>query len=245
MNTKVFLLVLLFLPPAAWAQDVRADKEAQDLFQFYRKFFIQNPAQMAELDVFKDGTVLHGFLSISGKSTSTHTDLIGLAQNVGNTVRTFFSIPNDYQFVVEQGGLGERPAIMLLGGDRRNVTLALTIDGVPLKRAFVQTMFDMEGHLRSIVISLPRLRPEIVAAVRGPTIDLFGATVAIRLDANQLPEKNPFDITPNTDLKYVDLKKVALAQEPYIVYECLVEAARYTVNAKTGAVVSRMSMITR
>jgi hypothetical protein len=68
-------------------------------------------------------------------------------------------------------------------------------------------------------ISVPRLRPEIVSSVRGPTIDAFGTAVAIRLDANQLPPNNFFMITPNTDLSYVNFRKVAIAKEPYVLYK--------------------------
>jgi hypothetical protein len=244
MNIKTFLIALFLFPSATWAQGVPAFAQRSDLFRFYQQFFIQNPERMGqEFDVFIDGTVLHGFIQMSGTSTNTHTDLVGLAQNIANTALTFFAIPSDYRFVLEQGGFAERKPVEMIG-TWKNVRFALMIDDVPLENAYVSIMVDDQGRLRTLTIRIPRLRPEIVASVRGPTIDLFGAAVAIRLDTNQLPERNMFNIKPNTDLNYVNFRKVAIASEPYILYQTRVNRAEYTVNAKTGAIMVRASTIT-
>lgn len=243
MNARAFFIVLLLLllPSTSWAQGVPAFKERQDLLDFYRQFFIQNLGRMQELDVFKDGTVLHGFIKVGGTSTNTHTDLIGLAQNLTTTVRTFFAIPNDYQFVVLQGGFMELKPIETIDA-RKRVKMVLTIDGVPLENAFVQIMVDEQGHLRTLTISVPRLRPEIVTSVRGTLLTASQAQGRIQTDANALPAGNLFNIKPNTPLTFVDFRKVAVAREPYVLYLARVNRAEYTVNAKTGAVTKVSSM---
>jgi hypothetical protein len=237
----LLLIAVVVFPMTSWAQGVPAFAQRQDLLSFYSKFFIQNLGRLQTLDVFRDGTVLHGTLRIHGISTSTTTDPVTVAQNVANSVRAFFAIPNDYQFVVLQGGFDERLPIQPIG-NWRQVGFVLQIDGVRLEGAFVAVMFDAEGKTRSIDIGIPRLRPEIVAAVRGPTITPFEAAVAIRLDANSLPPKNKFMITPNTGLKYVDFMKVALPEPPYIIYQSVVNSALYRVNAKTGAILGKLPL---
>jgi hypothetical protein len=241
MSIKAFLIGLLLLPGVAHAQGVPAEKQIQDLFQFYRQFFIQNPGMMQDFKLLKDGTVLHGFIQMGGTSTNTHTDLVGLARNIGTSATTFFAIPADYQWKVREGGFVGRKAVENIGMSTRNVIMDLMVDDVPLEDGYIEIMVDEQGRLRTMTIKVPRLRPEIVSSVRGPTIDAFGAAVAIRLDANQLPPNNIFMITPNTDLSYVNFRKVAIAKEPYVLYKTRVNAAEYVVNAKTGEIIVRAS----
>ena len=242
MSAKTsFLVLMLLLPGIAGAQGVPASAERSDIFQFLRQFFMQNPSRMQEFDVFKDGTVLHGFIQMSGTSTNTHTDLVGLAQNIASSTKFLFSIPADYQFVVLQGGFMERKPIETID-TWKTVKMILAIDGVPLENAFVQIMVDDQGRLRTIAISVPRLRLEIVASVRGTLLTPSQAQARIQTDANALPAGNLFNIKPNTPLTFVDFQKIAVAREPYVLYQTIVNRASYTVNAKTGAVTKVSTM---
>jgi hypothetical protein len=235
MNIKALFVVLLLLPSSAWTQGVRSDQTAQDLFQFYTKNFIQSPGPMSEFDIFKDGTVFHGFINLGGTSATITTDSVALAQNIANTATLFFGIPGDYRWTVRQGGFFERKPVETID-TWKSVILDLTIDGVPLENAYTDIMLDDQGRLRRLTISLPRLRPDIVASVRGTLLTPEAAQARIRTDANALPAGNLFNITPNAPLTFVDFRKIAIAREPYVLYMATVNRAWYTVNAKTGAV---------
>jgi hypothetical protein len=243
MTTKAFLMVLLLLPSTTLAQGVPAYGERSDLFQFYMNNFLQKPGMMQEFDVFKDGDVLYGFINLHGTSTSATQDPIELARTVTGHVRRQFAIPNEYQWVLEQGGFYNVPPVRTIA-DLKMVQFTLTIDGVPLEDANVQVMVDEQGHTRTISISIPRLRPEIVKAVRGAKMTPAEAQAAVRADAKALPHGNKFSIDPskNVDWEHADLKKVALARPPYVLYTCMVDGALYTVNATTGKVMGKTSM---
>jgi hypothetical protein len=245
MGTRALLIALFLLPGGAQAQGVPADKEVQDLFQFYRQCCIQVTSSMQQFDLVRDGAVLHGFIQMGGMSNTPTADPVALARNIASTVTTFFAIPGDYKWRVREGGFSEREPVEDVGMGMRNVIIDLMIDDVPLEKGYIETMVDEQGRLRTMTIQVPRLRPEIVAAVRGPTVDAFAAAVAIRLDANALPANNEFMIAPNTDLNYVDFRKVAIAKEPYVLYKTRVNAAEYVVNARTGAIVKRASTVRR
>jgi|SRR3990167_8722997 len=247
MSTKAFLTVLLLLPSVAMAQGVPADADAIKLFMFYHKNYIQNMGSMQQLDIFRDGPVLQGFIQLSGIGTTTATTpakVMAAAQGVADDVRERFAIPADYRWVVEEGGLRNRKPIEMTASDRRSVAFMLMIDKVPVKRALIEVTFDMEGRTRIITISVPPLRPEIVAAVRGRSITPDQARAAIQADADTMPPVNDMMIAPKKPVKLVDLKKVAIPKPPYIVYETYLEAAHYTVDATTGKVMDRMSLQT-
>jgi hypothetical protein len=238
VKTKAFLITLLWLwllPCAVWAQGVPAFKARQDLLDFYRSNYIQNLGSMQELDVFRDGTVSHGFISLHGTSTTVRTDPLALAQELASGVTFLFQIPADYQWVVGQGGLLERKPIETID-TWKNVVMGLQIDGVLLEDGYVSIMVDEQGRLRTLTISVPRLRPETVTTVRSTPIAPAVAQARISADANTLPEGNLFNIKPNTALTFVDFRKIALAREPFVVYRTTVNRAYYTVNGKTGAV---------
>ncbi len=241
MRTKALLVVALLFPADAWAQGLPSDQAAQELFQFYSKSFIQSPGPMSEFDIFKDGPVAHGFINLGGTSTTVTTDPIALAQNIANTATFFFGIPNDYRWMVKEGGIDERKPIETID-TWKSVIMTLTIDGVPIEDAYTDIMLDDQGRLRRLTISVPRLRPEIVASVRGTLLTPEAARSRIQADANALPPGNAFNIKPNAPLNFVNFRKIAIARDPYVLYVTTVNRANYTVNAKTGAVTKVSTM---
>jgi hypothetical protein len=183
---------------------VPAFGERLDLFDAIRARFLSTFDPMNEVEIFRDGTVLHGAFRFSGQSTTTPTVPLTVAQNVLATVRTRFAIPASYQFQLDQGGLGERQAVQPMG-TWRSVAYFITVNGVQLDRSYVEVQFDETGRMQQVRAMIPRLRPEIVEAAHDTAvITPFHAAVFIKFDADALPAKNEFGITRGKETKFFE-----------------------------------------
>jgi hypothetical protein len=244
MLKSLWILVLALVPSVTMAQGTRDFSQEDLLLQRILPFL--SPTTPVALMVFVDNGIRHGNFMLNGRGPTTTTDLMGVATNVANAVRAQFAIPPEYTWKALEGGAMERKLVQPIGSDGwRNVGFALFIDDVPLEGSELRVTFDASGRTRVISGAIPRLRPEIVATVRGPRFNALSAVSVMRSDAAAQPAGNLFGFIPGELPRIFDFQTLATPQPPYIVYRANAKAALYRINAVTGAILDRHLMETR
>ena len=237
------VLILSLVPSMASAEEMRAFSQEQVLVERISSVMSREGPELMEL--FEQEGVLRGEFLINGRSKAS-ADVVGTATRIANVVRSYFAIPaeystalTEYAWVVQRGVLEQMSPARETGVYWRRMAIGLSIDGVPLADAGLSVLFDTEGRARMIAGRIPHLGPELVAAVRTPVVPPARIEATIQADADAQPDDNPFGIVPGEPVPPADLSLLALAGPPYLVYRRTVQAALYTVNARTGAIVGR------
>lgn len=247
MKSKTLLMCFLLMAPCvSWAQGTPANQN--DRINMYDRIaaFMTEIRGVPAVALFKDGTVLYGRIAYNGMSITTTPDaasMMSRATSVSSSIRAYFAIPPEYVWTMAQGGPQNRQLVQPIGGEMVSVGFDLKIDGVRLDDSGLEVRFNEAGKMREIQARVPRLRPEIVAAVRGPRIPASDVAKIIQTDVDAQPVGNSLMLTPGKPVRLRELELVALASPPYLAYECFVESVIYRLDATTGVVLKRMTMI--